>query len=213
MDVPNEINVGEDAACFYPLLLNAKKIVLVDDSYYHYVMRENSIMGVNDGNELDRYKVMYKYLANKFEMYSEYKEKLLVQLQYLMVDILLLKEINLLQSKENLIFPYRNIKLNAKVIVYGKGRFGKEFVNYLRQTKLLDIVLWTERDNIENDRNYILNESYDYIIVAVLVKEIFDQIKHDLENMGVNKEKIKCIDEEGIATDIDRIEEILKNGQ
>ena len=209
MDVPNEINVGEDAACFYPTLLNAEKIVLVNESYYHYVMRDNSIMGVNDGKELERYKILYKYLSGRFEMYSECRENMLMQLKYMMVYTLLLKEIRLLQSKENLIFPYKNIELNSKVIVYGKGRFGKELVNYLRQENLLDIVLWTDSSNIENDRNYVSNERYDYIIVAVLVKEISDQIKYDLEGMGVDRGKIKCIDENEISWAVGRIEEIL----
>lgn len=210
MDVPNEINVGEDAACLYPLLLDVKKIVLVNDSYYHYVMRENSIMGVNDGNELDRYRIMYKYLKSKFEMYLEYKKDLFVQLKYLMVYTLLLKEISLLQSKENPIFPYRNIGLYSKVIVYGKGRFGKEFVDYFRNRNLLNILLWVESDEIEDCRKYILNEKYDYIIIAVLVKEMADHIKYNLENMGVDLKKIKCIDEEEISLVIDRIEEILR---
>ena len=207
--VPDEINVGEDAACFYPTLLDADKIVLSNDSYYHYVMRENSIMGTNDGNELERYKILYHYLKSRFVTYSQYGDVLLLQLKYLMVYTLLLKEPELLQSEENIVFPYKRIEENAKVILCGKGRFGKEFKNYLKSSGVVKIERWIDSNEINEEDLYTINESCDYIIVAVLIKEIADQIKHKLRDMGIESEKIRCVGEEEIALAVGRIDEIL----
>ena len=208
--VPDEINVGEDAACLYPALLDADKIVLSNDSYYHYVMRENSIMGTNDGNELERFKVLYHHLESRFVTYSQYRETLLLQLKYLMIYMLLLKEPKLLQSEETIVFPYKRIEENAKVILCGKGRFGNEFKNYLESSGVVKIERWIDSNEINETDIHTINQDCDYIVVTVLIKEIADQIKYKLQNMGIESKKIKCIDDEEIASAIDRIDEILK---
>ena len=209
--VPDEINVGEDAACFYPTLLDADQIVLSNDSYYHYVMRENSIMGTNDGKELERYKVLYQYLMDRFAAYPGCREELLLQLKYLMLYTLLLKEPKLLQSEKNMVFPYKGIETGAKVAIYGKGRFGKEFKNYLESGGVVKIERWIDNNEINKANINTVYENCDYIIVTVLIKEIADQIKHELQNMGVEDKKIKCIDEKEITLAISRIDEILNN--
>ncbi len=211
MAVPNEINVGEDAACLYPVLLDARKIVLSNDSYYHYVMRENSIMGVNNGDEMKRYKVLYHYLMGRFVTYSKYKEKLLMQLKYLMLYTLLLKEPKSLQSENNLVFPYSGIETGANVIIYGKGRFGKEFKDYLEYNRVLNVKYWVDSNATNGVDVYKVNKDCDYIMVTVLIKEIADQIKRKLQDMGIDGGKIKCIDKREIEAGIDRIEEILKS--
>ena len=209
--VPDEINVGEDAACLYPALLDADRVVLSNDSYYHYVMRENSIMGTNDGNELERYKILYHYLESRFVTYSQYRKTLLLQLKYLMVYTLLLKEPRLLQSEENIVFPYKRIEKDAKVILCGKGRFGKEFKNYLKSSGVVKIEQWIDSNEINEEDICTINAGCDYIIVTVLIKEIADQIKHKLQDLGIESGKIKCIDEEEIASAVDRIDAILNN--
>lgn len=209
--VPDEINVGEDAACLYPALLDADQIVLSNDSYYHYVMRENSIMGTNDGKELERYKVLYQYLMDRFAAYLGCREELLLQLKYLMLYTLLLKEPKLLQSEKNMVFPYKGIETGAKIAIYGKGRFGKEFKNYLESGGVVKIERWIDNNEINKANINTVYENCDYIIVTVLIKEIADQIKHELQNMGVEDKKIKCIDEKEITLAISRIDEILNN--
>ena len=210
LQVPDEVSVGEDTACFYPLLLEARKVVLVSQCYYHYVIRENSIMGVKNGDELKRYKILYHYLTGRFAEYSEHRVDLMIQLKYMVLYTLLLKELALFQNKENLLFPYKNIKKGANVILCGKGRFGKEFKNYLEHSRMLNIKRWVDSNEINEADIHTINQDCDYIVVTVLIKEIADQIKRELQNMGIESRKIKCIDDEEIASAVGRIDEILK---
>ncbi len=207
--VPDEIRVGEDAACLYPAMLDAKRIVIINKSYYHYVMRENSIMGVNDNHELERYKILYTHLKKSFQMYPAYSDRLLEQLQYFMVYVLLLKEIDVLQNKEYPLFPYENMNLKAKVIVCGRGRFGKEYVNYLLQSRILEVGLWADSSEKDKIQNYIMKEHYDYVIVAVLLKEIADEIIATLHEIGIENEKIRYIKEENIKNVFEQMERVL----
>ena len=187
--VPDEINVGEDAACLYPALLDADKIVLSNDSYYHYVMRENSIMGTNDGNELERFKILYHYLMDRFEEYSECREELLTQLKYLMLYTLLLKEPKLLQGEENIVFPYKKIEENAKVILCGKGRFGNEFKNYLESSGVVKIERWIDSNEVDKLDLESIKKNCNYVMITVLIREIADQIKDKLQDKGIDGKK------------------------
>ena len=209
MRVPNEIRVGEDAACIYPVLLNADKIVLTDKVFYHYVMRADSIMGTRDSKELDRYRSLYKYLKSRFCEVPENQEELILQLDYLMLYYLLLKEVRILQYKDNKVFPYANIPYDSKVIVYGKGRFGKEFVEYLKESEVLSVVLWIDSDTEDKMKEFISSEDYDFVIVSVLIEEMAREIELKILEMGVEKRKIKRIDSAQIEIGRKKVETLL----
>lgn len=46
--IDDEINIGEDAACVYPYILDSEKVVVMGKSYYHYCIRDNSVMENSD---------------------------------------------------------------------------------------------------------------------------------------------------------------------
>lgn len=212
LQVPDEVRVMEDAACFYPVLLDAKKIVLTNTCYYHYVMRSDSIMGKNDNTELERYKILYQYFRNRFSNAISCKEELLIQLDYLMLYGLLLKELGLLQSEESELFPYVGIPKNAKAIVYGTGRFGKELMQYLNKNNVISVVLWTDCNSKEEWKEAVADQEYDYVIISVLVEEIADEIEHKLLNFGVEHRKIKRIDSVQIDKKRYMVDRLLNNG-
>lgn len=208
MKVPDNIRVGEDLACLYPTLLGAKEIVIVSEYYYHYRMRENSIMGINDKEELARLKILYEYLREQFAQKSDLKENLLYQLDYLIIYYLLLKEIDIFQ-KEDGIFPYKGIKKGDRIIVYGAGRFGSELVNYIKKKNEQSIVSWIDEGGKRGTIQEIKNIEYDYIVVAVLIWKIVNEIESKLINMGIQKNKIKTIDIDAINYAKDNLNKIL----
>lgn len=209
MKVPDDIRVGEDAACLYPVLLEAKKIILIDEAFYHYVMRSDSIMGTQDSKELERYRSLYKYLKSRFCEAAKNQEELMSQLDYFMLYSLLLKEVRVLQCEENRVFPYVNIHYGSKVIVYGKGRFGKEFVHYLNESKVLSVVLWIDSGEEEKMKEYIASQEYDYVIIAVLIEEIAQKIELNLLDFGIGYERIKRIDADQIGKGKEKVSNLL----
>ena len=190
--VPNEIRVGEDAACIYPVLLEARKVVLVDEAYYHYVMRPDSIMGTKIESELKQSKILYGYLKQRFIKYENVSASLLEQLKYLMVYILLLKNIKVLQSDKNTLFPYE--VSGKKIVVYGAGRFGCELVEYITQETDYEVVLWVREKEKEDNKLNLMAEEYDCILIAALLKDVVDEIEKDILNIGILPEKVRRID-------------------
>ena len=211
LQISNEIRVGEDAACLYPTLLEAEKICVTSECFYHYQMRDNSIMGVNDETELERYKILYSYLRMRFSAKEELKENLFYQLDHFMLFMLMLKEIGLLQDGSDL-FPYKGLSLNDKIVVYGAGRFGCEIVAYLKKRNEYSVVLWIDRNARGNVKEVeeIWKVSFDYILIAVLMKEMADEIVDYIIKLGIPKEKIKTIDMEQIGKGKEKIKKLLK---
>ena len=174
-------------------------------------MRDNSIMGVNDETELERYKILYSYLRMRFSAKEELKENLFYQLDHFMLFMLMLKEIGLLQDGSDL-FPYKGLSLNDKIVVYGAGRFGCEIVAYLKKRNEYSVVLWIDRNARGNVKEVeeIWKVSFDYILIAVLMKEMADEIVDYIIKLGIPKEKIKTIDMEQIGKGKEKIKKLLK---
>lgn len=64
MNVDNHITMGEDVACTYPTLLNAKKIVITELCFYHYCYRGQSMSRAFDSKYGVRATRLYEYLNN-----------------------------------------------------------------------------------------------------------------------------------------------------
>lgn len=200
MQIDERINVGEDAACIYPLLLSAKRVAVISNCFYYYDMRQNSIMGINDGQELKKLKILYRYLTDRFTEEVEIKDNLINQLNYFMIYTLLLKEIGVLQGKKGFLFPYGKIAEESRLILYGAGRFGCELFRYIRKHTNYKIVSWVDNNSRDNILPVYTIEKvkYDYIVIAVLIKDISDIIKKELLLNGVKLEKILTLNIEMI---------------
>ena len=211
LQVSNDIRVGEDAACLYPTLLDAKKVCVTSECFYHYQMRDNSIMGVNDKMELERYKILYNYLKMRFCEKEELKENLICQLDYFMLFMLMLKEIRILQDGTDH-FPYKGVIRNNKIVIYGAGRFGCEIVDYLNDQDEYSVVLWIDRNARGNVKEIeeIKKVSFDFILIAVLMKEMVEEIANYIIKLGIPEAKIKTIDMEQIVKTKEKVEKLLR---
>lgn len=212
MAVSDEIRVGEDAACLYPLLMQCKKVKIISQCYYHYRMREDSIMGVNEGDELKKYKILYSSLKKGVSYLSNLENDMLYQLDYFMIYSLLLKEMRVFQSDKNSIFPYSGIEQGKRIAIYGRGRFGCELIRYLKDRNRNQIVLWVDKNCKEGlgkvDR--LIEMEYDYVLVAVLIRDIIDDIVGDILSMGIPKEKIKVVDKKLVDEKRKYLDDILR---
>lgn len=193
IQVPDSIHIGEDFACTYPTLLDANKIILTSDCFYHYRIREGSIMDMSGGGELERLRIVYRYLKSRFSEQGKLKRNLLEQLDYMMIYILLLKDIKSMQGA-SCIAPYSGIKEGDKLVVYGAGRFGKAFVHFVKEQKQYEIVSWVDSNGKMDDIEKLNDTEYDYIIIAALLQEAVDEIMRELRSMKIPDRKIKKID-------------------
>lgn len=189
--IPEDISVGEDAACVYPCILDATKIAIIDQCFYHYRIRNNSIMGQSNAVDLIRIKKLHQYLYQRFDNYPN-RFKLKNQLRLLIIyTILLVFPRQLMNNEKDYLYYYPQVKKGTRIIVYGAGRAGKALMEILKDNKDYKIVDWIDKNRLECDFNQL---EYDYIIIAVYLYSAYEEIYKNLISKGVPKGKIADLD-------------------
>lgn len=108
------------------------------------------------------------------------------------------KAVNKAVNKQGyFLFPYEKIFPGARIVLYGAGRVGRDFYNQLLLTNYCTDVLWVD-SNYEKYKekgevypcSEILKRHYDFVVVAVNGKKMYEEIQSILIQMGVEEEKI-----------------------
>ncbi len=180
---------ADDNAIVYPALLNCNAFYVYHKAFYHGVDRKDSATHTVNKQFFEQAQLVYDYFISIFEK-SKYKESLISQLnRYIMHSCI--NTVNQL-SKEILLpmhFFYEPKVKNKKIILYGAGKVGTAFYKQLTTTKYCDIVLWCDKK--ENHKKgifsplEILEHKYDYIVVAIAEKGLFEIIKKELLELNI----------------------------
>lgn len=95
-------------------------------------------------------------------------------------------------------FPIEYIQKNQKIILYGAGKVGTDYYNFLKESHYCHLAGWVDIDyqklrkmGKEVSSLETINEmQYDLVLIAHANKGIAGAIKADLQKMGIPKEKI-----------------------
>ena len=188
MEMDDRIVYGEDAAATFRLCLHSRTLQVLDITPYHY--RQNNYINGFQTLQVDR--------KNFCRLYREIYER---QITYYFWFVLLLRQFESFQSKDNL-FPYNQNFFGKRVILYGAGGFGIEVYKYIDKTSCCKIVSWVDREYAEMDKRRlpldspqkVYVESYDYILITILNEHVAKSIKDALEEGGIAQEKILYIE-------------------
>ncbi len=119
------------------------------------------------------------------------------------------------------IFPFKDIKKDSKIVLYGASVEGYDFYRQIVSTGYCCIVLWVDRQyewwrtmNLPVEPPARIKEVvFDYIVLTAEKQSVADSMRKDLVNMGIDAGKIfwkeDCIIKGNIAACYDR-ERILK---
>ena len=202
MEIDDIVRVGDDAALVYPCIMEAKKIVILHKCFYHYCIRNDSIMSIGYKGELSGFKKIHDIIRRKIETVHKKREHLLQQLSFLILYLLLLKEPQLvIRISNGRLCPYGNVYRKERLILCGSGKFGSTLYRYLSEENWCHIVLWTDREE-DRERGVVCTskltdipqDSYDKIIIAVLVGSVMKEIRSELIKFGIQEKKIAFID-------------------
>lgn len=212
--IEDEITIGEDAACVFRCLLDAKTIGVKNTAMYHYQQNEDSMMHNGDSAIHDRIEILYKNMSDTAELHKvEYGTDMLQKkVLWIAYYILLMMEYEKLSSISDVyLFPYSKVREGSKVFVYGLGTFGREILKTLSEKKdKYQIVGCSDQgwrqyegfyhiDNSEMCRVYspdkIKRVSFDKILIAVTRHGLAKDISRELISFGVDQSKIATIDE------------------
>ena len=192
MDIDERVIYGEDSLAFYAYMMNCDSIYISNSSYYHYLIRRDSVCRRTDERLIMNTYYLYKGLEKVFSVNIQSRNSLLRQLKNYILQI----ETHIMHQMYDIdmqrICMDNNeyeILFNKKVVVYGAGNYGKLMYNYLKRNVMCEIVAWVDkypdgkslRCNHQILPTQILNEmSYDYILISVKDKKIAEEIKYDL---------------------------------
>lgn len=200
-NINEKLYIYEDMEFVFRYMLEINTCYITHICKYHYVMRSDSAI----------HKVNKRYLSNLNEFYviledvfskTEYKEILMCQLNRLMTELIEVSYscmgVAKKASRIYYINPFINKLNEKKIVIYGAGVVGRDYMELYKKTSKLQVVLW-----VDNGWNHLKNENinvqpvsaikeidYDFILVAVMKEKTYEEIKCNLIEMGVDEEKI-----------------------
>lgn len=188
--IDNRLTVGEDAAIVYNFLLHANKIVLSDDKFYHYIIRDNSMTRSKDSSVFEKIFLFQNNMKDCFKAYDA-KYKLEMQLNRYLLHFLDNGMKNLFGIKYQGIRKMRadSRLYGKKIILYGAGRIGKRYYLQMLEEETTEIVAWVDKKIFGKEIYYriiqspemIKKVSFDYVLIGVGNEEMMLQIREELK--------------------------------
>lgn len=197
LKVDESITIGEDALCLYPTLLDANKLVILEQPGYHYRQRADSQIKTLRKIEICKMQKVYDDLKNAF--YNKgVLDIMLLQLQYYLLSLLIINTEGPNLDKIADLYPFNKIESKKGLVLYGGGTFGQHIYKKLYNNKSYNILAWID----EKYKHYVkLNLpvtgfsklkslDYDAILIALIDEDNSNQAVLKLIKHGVNKDKI-----------------------
>lgn len=108
------------------------------------------------------------------------------------------------------LFPYEMVDKGAKVVIYGYGMVGKQYVQQIKLTGYCKINAIIDRNYVSyNDENICSVEKlkelrYDYVVIAVKEAQYVSEIKNTLYQMNIPEEKIIWLGERYLSKELEK---------
>lgn len=195
-DLDEKITLGEDVAVVYNCFLQAKCVMIKNITPYIYRINNNSMCYRENIEIFERIYRFYFYMHSICRDYDE-RYQLLKQLNNYVIRFFqwALKNNFNLQQRPAIKLPKF---YTARVILYGAGLRGQAYYKEIIQDTNIELVSWVDKklagqtvngyliDSVES----LLSKQYDKILISVKNKDVVDEIKKELVELGVEESKI-----------------------
>lgn len=207
MNVPENITNGEDAAVTYPSLLNAEKIVLTDEIYYHYRQHDSSMSkAIGSWIDISGVRALYRHLREAFDT-GDCADIMIPQLNAYISNMLVQRCFSIYDRGGECFSVFGGgITLENVIAIYGAGNFGRQVYDYaikkgmrtfwadqryeFYQKKGLDVVSVEE----------LMKNRFDYLLIAIMDKTTAETVRKNLTGSGIACEKIRWLDTERLMS-------------
>jgi glycosyltransferase involved in cell wall biosynthesis len=197
LKVTEDITIGEDALCLYPTLLDANILVILEQPYYHYRQRADSLIKTLRKIEISKMQKVYDDLKNIFSD-KGVLDTMLPQLQYYLLSLLIINTEGPNIDNITNLYPFNQIESKKGLIIYGGGTFGQHMYKKIINNKSHNILAWID----EKYKHYsklnlpvtgldkIKSLEYDAVIISLIDEDNSNQIFLKLIKHGIDKNKI-----------------------
>ena len=132
LNVSEEITMGEDALCLYPTLLKSKTLVILNKPLYHYRQRADSLIKTLRTVDVHKMQKVYSDLKKAFDD-AGVLDITLNQLQYYILSLLVINTEG--PNPLNSLYPFKGIKSQESLVIYGGGTFGQHLYKKITNHK------------------------------------------------------------------------------
>jgi len=197
LNVAEDITIGEDALCLYPTLLDANTLVVLEQPYYHYRQRANSLIKTLRTIELPKMQKVYNNLKNIFSN-KGVLDIMLPQLQYYILSLLIINTEGPNPNDTTTLYPFNNISLEKDIVIYGGGTFGQHLYKKILKNNKYALQAWVDEKHKHYSKlnlpvtgfNNIKSIKYDAILIALIDEDNSNIAFSKLIENGADKEKI-----------------------
>ena len=210
--VNDEIVILEDFICTCIVIMKTNALSIIDEPLYHYRQRKDSMVKqtILGNNNVTPYRIIYSQLKNECKKFSE-DSVILEQCRYAVLNSLITRSMELLPDfqKNEILYPYVNVKRGNKIVLYGAGTYGQHLYNFFRRTNYCFVELWVDRKyddlqeeglSVENPEK-LADKEFDCVVIAILSIKAYKAIYNDLIRMNIPPQKICWVDRELIESD------------
>lgn len=198
--VPINCQYGEDLFNLCICIENCKKFVLLEEAYYCYRYREESITNKLDLNSFIHIFQYYVNICNAVAGYECFDE-----LEKFLAEDVRNRIQYRLKAYANQSFQMTQYycgepeKLQGKkIVIYGMGAVGKDYYTQISRYTNCNIVAWVDTHPEKYDYPYIdlygveiLDKvEFDILVIAVKERKLAEEIGRQLVSKGIKKQKI-----------------------
>ena len=195
--VDSRICDGEDTIIVMAYLCMARRITIIDEMLYHYIIRDSSITESKSDNYYENVARLYINIKERLSGFK-YFDILLPQIDQYMRYLVWLKSPGAYPNALANMFPFKRIERNSRIVLYGAGAWGKSYYEQLRVSGYAIIVAWVDKEylSISNlpleieSPEIIITKEFDYLVIALKDKVIAESVKKQWEGKGVPSESI-----------------------
>lgn len=195
--VDESITIGEDALCLYPTLLDADKLVILEQPGYHYRQRADSLIKTLRKIEISKMQKVYDDFKNIF-FDKGISDIMLPQLQYYLLSLLIINTEGPDIDGITDLYPFNEIESKKGLVIYGGGTFGQHVYKKITNNKSYNILAWIDEKHKHYSKlnlpvtgfDKIKSLNYDVIIIALIDENNSKQAVLKLIKHGVDKNKI-----------------------
>ncbi len=196
---------AEDRDLLFRYILKCESIRITHRPLYEYRLRSGSAVHSIHPDMLRNMDALYKSLEKLFSVHPK-KDDLMRQLQMFLVSRLhnipywmgFCPEARMVRY---LYQPHMDLR-GKKIVLYGAGAVGKDFYVQIKSAAQSEPILWVDKKWMEYEKSRyhidspekIKDVEFDYLLIAVKSQKVAEEIKDELINETIPKEKILWIE-------------------
>lgn len=199
-EVPDSQQYGEDVIALYVCLLQCNRVALRKRTYYHYVVRENSLSNVHGEVYFTKELSLYKVLCDILKKQGFYPELAAMQDARMQYSAISYVETLYKPFFELCRYQYPDISEleGMKVIVWGAGKVGRDYYQQISKYQSCKIVAWCDSNPEKCHSEYcdivgmeqMRRGEFDRIVIAVREEALAREIRFMLMENGQSSDRI-----------------------